>query len=325
MDNVKKNMQGEQSVFTRPVVVVLLAGLCNLLWGSAIPMINTGYRLFGIESGQTATQIVFAGCRFFLAGALTLFFSSIGRRRVVLPRRGSGGNVVRLALVQTVAQYVFFYIGVAHTQSAKGAIIQGLHAFVSMLVACWVFRTERMDGRKWLGGALGVAGVVLVNWDSSGLGGGMSLLGEGFLLISMLACALSAGMIKQYGQTDDPVALSGGQFVLGGAAMIVCGLLAGGRLTQISLPAIGVLLYLALLSAVAYTLWAVLLKVNPVSRVAVFMFLQPVFGVLLSFLLVDSASGVPLARYAAALVLVCLSITIVNRGQRAGEKTTEKD
>lgn len=56
MDNVKKNMQGEQSVFTRPVVVVLLAGLCNLLWGSAIPMINTGYRLFGIESGQTATQ-----------------------------------------------------------------------------------------------------------------------------------------------------------------------------------------------------------------------------------------------------------------------------
>ena len=85
------------------------------------------------------------------------------------------------------------------------------------------------------------------------------------------------------------------------------------------------LLYLALLSAVAYTLWAILLKVNPVSRVAVFMFLQPVFGVLLSFLLVDSASSVPLARYAAALVLVCLSITIVNRGQRAGAKTAEKD
>ena len=77
----------------------------------------------------------------------------------------------------------------------------------------------------------------------------------------------------------------------------------------------GVLLYLAMLSAVAYTLWAVLLRVNPVSRVAVFMFLQPVFGVLLSILLVDGTQNVPLARYGVALVSVCLSIAIINRSQ----------
>lgn len=300
---------------THPLAVVLLAGLCNLLWGSAIPMINTGYRLFGIQSGQTATQILFAGCRFFLAGLLTIVFASIGRRRLVLPRRESLGNVARLALVQTVTQYVFFYIGVANTQSVKGAIIQGLNAFMSMLIACWVFRTERMDARKWLGGVLGVLGVVLVNWDGSSLGGGMRLTGEGFLMISMLASAVSAGLIKRYGQTDDPVPLSGCQFMLGGLVMIACGLAAGGRLEQISVPAVGVLLYLAMLSAVAYTLWAVLLRVNPVSRVAVFMFLQPVFGVLLSILLVDGTQNVPLARYGVALVSVCLSIAIINRSQ----------
>lgn len=59
-----------------------------------------------------------------------------------------------------------------------------------------------------------------------------------------------------------------------------------------------------------------LLKVNPVSRVAVYTFLQPIFGVLLSLLLVDSAAQAPLARYAAALALVCLSIVVVGRGQR---------
>lgn len=36
------------------------------------------------------------------------------------------------------------------------------------------------------------------------------------------------------------------------------------------------------LSAVAYTLWGVLLKYNPVSRVTIFGFMNPMFGVLLS-------------------------------------------
>ena len=66
----------------------------------------------------------------------------------------------------------------------------------------------------------------------------------------------------------------------------------------------------------AYSLGAVLLKENPVSRVAVYTFLQPIFGVLLSLLLVDAGAGVPLVRYGAALALVCLSIVVVGRGQR---------
>ena len=69
-------------------------------------------------------------------------------------------------------------------------------------------------------------------------------------------------------------------------------------------------------SAVAYSLWAVLLRVNPVSRVAVYTFLQPIFGVILSLLLVDRNSDAPLLRYAAALVMICVSIAVVNRGQR---------
>ena len=98
--------------------------------------------------------------------------------------------------------------------------------------------------------------------------------------------------------------------------MAAAGALLGGRLHPQRTEAVGVLLYLAALSAVAYTLWAVLLKVNPVSRVAVYMFLEPVFGVLLSLMLVESQAGIPLLRCGAALALVCLSIVIIGRGQR---------
>ena len=306
----------KKETLTRPAVVTLLACLCCLLWGSAVPFINLGYRLFAIPEGETASQILFAGCRFTLAGLLAVAITSVQHRHVVLPRPGNWGRVARLSLVQTIAQYVFFYIGVAHTTSVKGAIIQGINAFVTILIACYLFRTERMNARKWLGGLIGVAGIVLVNMDGMHIDPSVSLLGEGFLVISMCAAAVSSGLIKRYSQHEEPVCLSGWQFVLGGATMIIAGLLLGGRLHPQSALALLVLLYLAMVSAVAYSIWAVLLKVNPVSRVAVVTFLQPVFGVLLSLLLVDRGADVPLLRYGAALVLICVSIAMVNRAQQ---------
>lgn len=308
-------MEKKPSIFKNSMIVVLLAILCNMLWGSAIPFINLGYKLFAIPVGETATQILFAGCRFFLAGLLTILFTSIPQRKLMRPKRENLHMVAVLALLQTVTQYLFFYIGVANTPSVKGAIIQGLNAFVAILVACYLFRSEKMNSLKWIGGVLGVAGIVVVNLDGSSLGGAVTMKGEGFLLISMFAGACSAGAIKHFGQRENPVALSGWQFMLGGAMMAAAGFAMGGRLHPASIGAPAVLLYLAALSAVAYTLWSVLLKHNPVSKIAVFMFLQPIFGVLLSLILYPETQ-VPLLRYSAALVLVCLSIVIVGKGQQ---------
>lgn len=300
-------------------VVIGLAILCNALWGSAIPFINLGYKLFAIPAGESATQIVFAGCRFFLAGLLTILFTSIAQKSLVRPKKENIHMVFKLGALQTVTQYVFFYIGVANTPSVKGAIIQGLNAFVAILIACYIFRTEKMNALKWIGGLLGVMGIVVVNLDGSNLGGSVKLMGEGFLMVSMVAGACSAGAIKIFGQKENPVALSGWQFMLGGAIMAIAGLLFGGRLHPTGVGSVAVLLYLAALSAVAYTLWSVLLKYNPVSRIAPFMFLQPIFGVMLSLILYGG-SELPLLRYGAALVLVCLSIVIVGKGQQVGHE-----
>lgn len=310
-----ETQQRSARLLTRPLIVAALAIICNVLWGSAIPFINLGYRLFAIPSGETASQILFAGCRFALAGALTIAFASVPGRRLVRPKRENLYMVAVLASLQTILQYVLFYIGVARTTSVKGAIIQGLDAFVSILIACYVFRSERMNRLKWIGGALGVAGVVLVNLNGSGMTGGLRLTGEGFLMLAMIAASCSSGAIRRFSQREDPVALSGWQFMLGGAVMALVGLLAGGRLRPSGAAAGAVLAYLAALSAVAYTVWSVLLKYNSVSRIAPYLFLQPIFGVMLSLILYPGEPA-PLARYGAALVLVCASIVIISRGQR---------
>ena len=89
----------------------------------------------------------------------------------------------------------------------------------------------------------------------------------------------------------------------------------GGHITKVTLSGIGLLGYLALVSAVAYSLWGILLKYNPVSRVTVFGFMNPVFGVLLSALLLgetDQASGI---LGLLSLLLVSVGIYVVNSGK----------
>ena len=77
------------------------------------------------------------------------------------------------------------------------------------------------------------------------------------------------------------------------------------------------LIYLALISAVAYSLWGMLLKYNPISRVAVFGFMNPVFGVILSaWLLREGAQAFgPISLV--SLVLVCAGIYIVNSREQS--------
>ena len=297
----------------RTWAVALLAGISCLLWGSAPAAIKIGYALFGIPRGDVASIILFAGCRFVLAGVIALALGSLMARRPLLPRRQSLPMVVRLAMFQTVAQYVCYYIGVSNTSGVKSAILVSLDTFFSILVACLVFRQERLTGRKLAGCALGFAGVVLVNLTGTGLDLSMRWDGEGLVVASGLAYAMSSVLVGRYSHHEDPVALSGGQFLVGGALMAALGLALGGRLGQVTGPALGDLVYLGFVSGVAYSLWALLLAHNPVSRVSVFGSMNPVFGVAISAVALGEANVVPAWQCALALLLVVAGIVVVNR------------
>lgn len=298
----------------KTIVVWIGALLCCALWGSAFPCIKIGYRLFDIASGDVAAQILFAGCRFTLAGVLALAIGSALNREWLVPKRRSYGRIAKLALLQTVAQYIFFYVGLANTTGVKASIIEGVNVFIAILVASLLFHQEKLSAAKILGCVIGFAGVVLVNISGGGLDLGFHFTGEGFIFLSTIAYAFSSVFLKRYSKEDNPVLLSGWQFVFGGLVMIVCGLLAGGRLSEWSVAGVLMLLYMAVISAVAYSLWGILLKYNPVSKVAVFGFMNPVFGVILSAILLHEGDSIGVMCLV-SLALVCAGIYIVNRGE----------
>ena len=272
-------MKTEHHTLTKTWVVAALASLCCILWGSAIPMIKTGYRLLQVDTTNTASQIVFAGIRFALAGLFVLIFASIREKKMTLPDGKILKYAVPVCLAQTVGQYFFFYIGVAHTSGVKGGIITGLGNFIAILMSCLIVRNEKLTGRKLTGCILGFAGVVVINY---------------------------------YSKKVSPVILSGTQFFIGGIVLFLIGKAMGGHLNHITVAGITVVLYLALVSAVAYTLWSVLLAYNDVSKVAIFGFVNPLCSVILSALVLGEVKQAFNIGSLIALALVCVGIYIVN-------------
>jgi drug/metabolite transporter (DMT)-like permease len=295
--------------------ILTAAIAANLLWGSAAPCIKLGYRYFSIASDDVMSQILFAGVRFTLAGVLTVLLGSLLRHRMLLPKRGSGYMILMLAMMQTVVQYTFFYIGLSHAPGFKGSIISPTSTFFALLIAALIFHQEKLTVEKMIGCLIGFAGVVVVSLNGS-LEGSMHLNGEGFLVLAAASYGCSSVLIKRFSEREDPVVLSGWQFICGGALMTVAALLGGGKLNAVSAGAWFLMMYMGFLSAVAYTLWSLLLQRHPISRIMIFSFLNPVFGVLLSALLLDEVKVLNIPRCLLAMILVCLGVWVVNRPEK---------
>ena len=296
-------------LLSRLPIVAAIAIFCCALWGSATPFIKIGYDLI-LPERNTASTILFAGVRFTLAGILTVLIYSIAYRRFLYPKRENLGRVAVVSCFQTVLQYIFFYVGLANTTGVKGTIGSGSSAFFSLLIAGLIFRTERLTAKKLVACVLGFAGIICVNL--SGLTLTMNFLGDGFVLFSAIAYAFSTVFMKRFSKYESPVVLSGYQFILGGSLMVLIGLAFGGRILIGGLTAALVLIYLAFLSAAAYSLWGMLRQHNPVSRVTIYNFMTPVFGVLLSSLMLTENSRVAPLSLVLSLLLISGGILLIN-------------
>lgn len=299
----------DKNIFHNPIVITLLALLCCALWGSATPFIKTGYSLMEV-SGVPST-ILFAGLRFTLAGIITVAIYSISRKKLLYPKLKNTPKVLCVSAFQTVIQYIFFYIGLANTSGVKGTIASGSSAFFCVLIASLIFRQEKLTFKKIFACVLGFAGIVIVNLN--GLELSMNLLGDGFVIFSTIASAFSSVLVKRFSKDEDPVVISGYQFIAGGIFLVILGLSLGGSVKLSDGLGLLVLLYLAILSAVAYAVWGTLLKHNPVSRVTIFSFTTPIFGTLLSMImLANEATNTHPINLVITLVLVSSGILLLN-------------
>lgn len=301
----------KEKFYTNKINIIFIAIICTFLWGSAFPAVKVGYELFNIASSDVGGKLIFAGYRFFLAGICVLILQIIMKQNIFKLTTKDLKEITILGIGQTTIQYIFFYLGLTYTTGVRGSIVNGTGTFFSIILAHIVYKNDKLNFNKVLGCIVGFLGVILVNLGggTSVLEGGFSFRGEGFIMIAAFMLSVSSLYSKKISQNKDAYTVTGYQLAIGGFILTVIGYILGGNLTNFSPKSIALLIYMALLSAIAFALWAQLLKYNKVGVISVFNFLIPVFGTILSAIILKE--NIFDIKILVALLLVCTGIYLV--------------
>jgi drug/metabolite transporter (DMT)-like permease len=247
--------------------------------------------------------------RFLVAGGLLLAGAKLAR--LAIPRDagtwlrmfglGVGGNALYLGLT---------YVALAHLSAGMGSIVASTNPLVVALVAPFVLR-EPLTGRKLVGLLLGFGGVLLAMHSRAGSGAARP---QDVLLafVGVLSFVASNILYKRMRDRPHPVVLNGAQLACAGVAMIPAALLREGvPQIQWTGPLILSLAFLVLILSVgASMLWFWILTHGEASRVSAYFFLTPVFGLLLSAVLLNEPLGL---MDVAGLGVIAAGLSLVAR------------
>lgn len=296
------------SILKNSAFACAAAVFCAALWGTAFPFIKLGYSVLEISENDIGSKLLFAGIRFFAAGVMVYAYVCISQKRLALPQKISFAGIAALGLTQTALQYIFTYVGIGFTSGTNTSIITSCSSFFTVLFAPLFFKSDRLTFLKITGCVIGFAGVIAINGT-----GGLSLdtaFGDLLILCSTFCTTAGNFMAKRFSQRTNPVELTAFQLMLGGFVLLAVGVLLGGTLDFSNFFGMMILLWLAFVSAAAFAVWTALLKYHPASRISVFNLLVPVFGTVLSGLMLGENIFKP--ETLLSLVLISAGIAAVN-------------
>lgn len=302
-------MKTSNKLLTNPFFVSGVAIFCTLLWGTAFPAIKIGYRLFQIDSTDIPSELIFAGGRFAIAGLIVLAIGLFWKPQAMLLHKKDIFPVSVLGFFQTFLQYLLLYIGIVNVSGTKSSLLTSVAAFGSVILSAMLFKSDKLTVKKLLGCTIGISGIAVMTLSGGELGG-FSLAGDGLVILSNLSGAAGNVISKKISSDRNPVQTSGWQLTIGGTALILAGILFGGKLFFYNTNCILILLYLAAMAGIAFMLWTMLLFHNDVSKVAVFNLLIPVFGTMWSGIFLQE--NIFTLTNILSLLLVCSGIFLVN-------------
>lgn len=293
-----------------------IAIFCNILWGTAFPVLKIVYPIMNIAGGDIAQNIVFISFRFFIAAILLLIYAFVTKLPLFQITNKDVSMLALLGLCSTTFQYFFFNIGVANTNGIKASILGQVGIFFSVIISHFIYKNDRITPAKTFGLAFGFIGLIVVNLgQTTGELLSFSLRAEGYMIIAGIVGAIAMILAKKIGSHLHPIVMTAWQMLFGSILLFFVGIAMGGKASELVFTPMSVilLLYLALLSAVAFGLWYYILQFRKVGEIALFKFIVPITGTILTAIFVPNEPL--LLIHVIGLIFVSIGIIIVNSGK----------
>jgi drug/metabolite transporter (DMT)-like permease len=301
-----------QTIFTNKRIVPIIAICSCLLWASATPVVKVGYGLLSLDADNVSGILIFAGYRHIISGLLLIAFALVvsGRKAFVMSKH----NLVQLlwlSAIITFLQYALFYIGLAHTSAANGTIANATNVFFSAILAHMFYKNDHLTKVGIIGILLGFSGVVVANIHIGDTGAHMTFIGDGLLVLSAFCWALGGVYGKKLSEQMDPLVMTASYLLIGGLMIAITGFGMGGSLHGFTVASTSLLVYLGMVSGVSFAMFSFMYRYNKVSKISIYILSIPVFGVIMSGLILGE--NIWQVKYLLALLLVYLGIWLVRR------------
>jgi drug/metabolite transporter (DMT)-like permease len=281
---------------------IVLAVLIMAILGGTYTMVKVGLRDLPVVGSLLLRMLV-------ATAALGAYARWAG---VTLLYRGRAAWFIAAGTLAFIVMQLLLYAGLTATPAGRAAILYNIQPFLTLLVLPCVLPAERLTFRRVLGTGMAFGGVVLVLAERGTSGG--SLLGDALVLLAAVTWTMVIILSKTTPSEVNAVSLI--FWNVAGAAPVLALLtviLEPSASWRLSAPAVASILYLGVLAAgVGFVGFVWLTRTYAATRVNAFVFLSPVFGVLIAWAALGESAT---ALQAAGALGVASGIWIVNTGR----------
>ncbi len=304
--------QPDKSPPALPLTAVLLMVLLCLIWGGNYVSIKI--------SNAGIPPILGAAVRSVFAWILLWAYASRRGLAIFFPV----ADLIHGAAVGFLfaMSFLFLYWGMVFTDVARAVIFISTHPFWVALAAHFLLPNERLTWKRLPGLVLAFAGLVSVFEVQSATPGSLHWMGDLMELAAALFWAATIVYIKWFiwNRPISHLQTLSAQLLFSIPVLFAGSLiLERGQIVSLTPEVLSAFAYQVLVVAVfSYLLWFWMIYRYPVTQLVAFTFLSPLFGVLLSGLLLDEY--IPLRLYV-GLALVATGLYVVNRPDSAAVAT----
>ncbi len=297
-----------------PPALAVWAGIwvLYLVWGSTY---------LGIAIAvETIPPFLMAAVRFLIAGGILLAWS--------VAREGRGFSMPSRRQLRDSAIVGTLLLGGGMGMVAVGeqTVPSGVTALFVAMMPLWVavfgrvLLGDRLPVIVALGIGLGLVGVAVLVWPGDASLDGADPLHLGAVFLSPISWALgSVFAARRAVLPDRPLVATAFQMILGGLALAILSLLAGEPSTfdpaAISGASIAAFVYLTFIGSLfAFTVFAWLIQVAPLTRVTTYAYVNPVVAVILGAIVLGEPIT-PRTVVAGAIIVVAVALIVTARGR----------
>lgn len=258
------------------------------------------------------SPVLQVGLRSFFAAVMVAALMVVRRENLSL----RDGTLLPGALVGLLfgGEFLVVSLGLNFTTAGHMAVFLYTAPVFTALGLHWFVKEERLNRRQWRGVALAFAGIAIAFSGGLFAPGGKNLLaGDALGVLGGILWAATTLGIRASRLSETPPAKTLLYQLTGAAVILLPVAWAGGQVsavTGLSPALLGNLLFQTVIVAfLSYLIWFSLLRKYLATRLSVFSFLTPLFGIAFGVLLL----GEPLdPRFVIGAFLVLGGITVVN-------------